>query len=722
MHTENQTAVRYERDGDVVVLVMDDPGRSANTMNPRFSAALDEALDRLEAERDELRGVLLTSAKKTFFAGADLDGMGGTPSAADLHHASMAAKRQLRRLETLGVPVVACINGAALGGGLELALACHHRIAADVPGCVIGLPEVQLGLLPGAGGVVRTVRMLGLMTAFSEVLSTGRRFRPQAAREAGLVDEVVDSADALVPAALAWLNGEPRSVQPWDEPGYRIPGGDHTSKSLAPLLGVMPGMVRKQLKGAPMPAPVAILAAAVEGIQVDFDTASEIEARHFVSLVLGKVSHNMTKAFFHDMQAVNGGQQRPDGYPTWTPTKVGVLGAGMMGAGIAYVVAKAGVEVVLKDVSDEAAEKGKDYSRRLVDKAVERGRCSREDADALLDRIRATGDPAALAGCDAVVEAVFEKVELKHQVLAEAEVVAAPDALLASNTSTLPITGLAAGVQRSTDFIGLHFFSPVDKMPLVEIIRGEETSDETLARAFDVVRLIGKTPIVVNDSRGFFTSRVIGAFMNEGLHLLAEGLHPASVEQASAQAGYPAPVLQLFDELSLRLTHEIGKETNAQLAAEGKPVPEPTAAERVITTMVETHDRGGRALGAGFYEYADGRRQRLWPGLLEEFGGRPDAVPFEEAQERLLFAETIEAMRCFDEGVITSDADANVGSILGIGFPAWTGGVVQYVEQYDGGVAGFVARADEYADRLGERFRPPQYLRDRAAAAASPAA
>jgi 3-hydroxyacyl-CoA dehydrogenase/enoyl-CoA hydratase/3-hydroxybutyryl-CoA epimerase len=720
MTDTTRSAVRYEHGDDgIVTLVLDDPGRSANTMNARYAAAFDEALTRLEAEREQLTGVILTSAKKTFFAGADLDGLGGgTPTAEDVYATSMAVKAQLRRLETIGLPVVACINGAALGGGLELALACHHRIAADVKGCVIGLPEVSLGLLPGAGGIVRTVRLLGLMKAYGEVLSTGKRFRPQAALEVGLVHELVDSVEALEPAARAWLATSPSGVQPWDVKGHQIPGGNHLDPALSPMLPVLPTMVRRQLKGAPMPAPIAILAAAVEGLQVDFETAQQIEGRYFVGLVLGKVSGNMTKAFFHDMQEVNGGRQRPDGVPATRVQRVGVLGAGMMGAGIAYSLAKAGVEVVLKDVSLESARKGRAYSEGLVAKAVSRGHSTQVAADALVARITATADAADLAGCDAVIEAVFEKVELKHAVLAEAEAQVAPDALLASNTSTLPITGLAEGVTRPADFIGLHFFSPVDKMPLVEIIRGEQTSDEALARAFDIVRLLGKTPIVVNDSRGFFTSRVIGAFMNEGLALLADGLHPASVEQASKQAGYPAPVLQLFDELSLRLTYNIGRETRDVLAAEGKPVPEPTPGDRVIETMVEKYDRGGRALGAGFYDYVDGKRQRLFPGLIEEFGGRPDAVPFAEAMERMLFAEAIEAMRCFDEGVITSDADANVGSILGIGFPAWTGGVVQYIESYDGGPAGFVAKADEYADRLGEKFRPPAYLRERAARSA----
>ena len=708
--TSTASAIRYERGQDgVVVLVLDDPGRRANTMNARYVAALDEVLDRLEAERGDLCGVIVTSAKKTFFAGADLDSMGGPRTAQEVFEGSRKAKRQLRRLETLGVPVVACLNGAALGGGLEIALACHRRIAADVDGSVIGLPEVSLGLLPGAGGVVRTVRMLGLLKAFSEVLSTGRRFRPAEALEVGLVDQLVGSVEELVPAARAWLATGPSAVQPFDEPGHRVPGGTPTSGALAKVVGAFPSGLRAQLKGAPVPAPAAILAAAVEGLQVDLETAFDIEGRYFVSLVTGQVSKNMTKAFFHDMQAVNGGSQRPD-HPATRVSRVGVLGAGMMGAGIAYAFAKAGVDVLLKDVDLTAAERGRTHSETLCAKAVTRGRMTQDQADALLARIVATGTAADLTGCDAVVEAVFESQDLKHRVFAEVEPFLSPDALLCSNTSTLPITGLAEGVQRPEDFIGLHFFSPVDKMPLVEIIRGQRTSDATLARAFDVVRLLGKTPIVVNDSRGFFTSRVIGTFIQEGLRLVAEGLHPQSVEQASLQAGYPAAVLQLMDELSLTLSRKVRQETRA---ATGDT--EVTPVDALVDRMVLDLQRGGRAAGAGFYDYVDGKRVRLWPGLLEEFGGRPDAVPFEDAMERMLFAEAIETQRCVDEGVLTSEADANVGSILGIGFPAWTGGVAQYVHQYRGGTAGFITRADELADRYGERFRPPPSLRARAA-------
>ncbi|HSP38304.1 MAG TPA: 3-hydroxyacyl-CoA dehydrogenase NAD-binding domain-containing protein [Frankiaceae bacterium] len=711
-----QSPVRYERgDDDIVVLTLDDPSASANTLNAAYVEAMDAAIDRLEAESAELAGVIVTSAKKTFFAGANLDDlMKATKADAQaLYDESTRVKAQLRRLEKLGKPVVAAINGAAMGGGLEITLACHHRIIADVPGAKVGLPEVKLGLLPGGGGVARVTRMLGIADGVMKVLGQGTEFRPQKAKDAGLVHEVVGSIEELVPAAKAWIAANPTAVQPWDVKGYKIPGGTPSTPALAQMLPAFPANLRKQLKGAPMPAPHHILCAAVEGAAVDIDTAFDIESRYFVDLATGQVAKNMTQAFFFDLQAINSGASRPNGQPKWTATKAAVLGAGMMGAGIAYSLAKVGVDVVLKDVSVEAAEKGKAYSQKLLEKAVARGRSTQEKADALLARITPTAEYSDLTGCDLVIEAVFEDPSLKKSVFAEAQKYVNADALLCSNTSTLPITDLATGVSRRDDFVGLHFFSPVDKMPLVEIVRGGETGDAALAKAFDVVRQIQKTPIVVADSRGFFTSRVIGTMITEALALLAEGLHPASVEQAGSQAGYPAPPLQLLDELTLTLPRKIREETRTAIEAAGGTFPDHPG-NAVLDRMVEEFGRLGRSSGAGFYDYVDGKRTKLWPGLVEHFGSSPTAVPFRDAQERMLFAEALETVKCFDEGILTTSADANIGSIFGIGFPAWTGGVRQYIEQYDGGVAGFVARADELAAAYGERFTPPASLRQQA--------
>ncbi|MGW8377445.1 3-hydroxyacyl-CoA dehydrogenase NAD-binding domain-containing protein [Streptomyces sp. ODS28] len=720
------TTIRWEQDDTgVVTLTLDDPNQSANTMNAAFKSSLTAIADRLEAERDSVRGIIVTSAKKTFFAGGDLnDLIAARPEDAEqVFEAGMQIKNDLRRIETLGKPLVAAMNGAALGGGLEIALACHHRVALDAKGSKIGCPESTLGLLPAGGGVVRTVRLLGIADALMKVLLEGKQYFPAKAKEVGLVHEVVETPEEMLAAARRFIDEHPESQQPWDVKGYRIPGGTPSNPKFAANLPAFAPNLKKQTGGAPYPAQRNILAAAVEGAQVDFETAQVIEARYFVELVTGQISKNMIQAFFFDLQAVNAGRSRPQGPAERKVNKVAVLGAGMMGAGIAYSCAKAGIDVVLKDVSQEAADKGKAYSEGLLDKALSRGRTTQEKKDALLARITPTSDPQGVAGCDAVIEAVFEDPKLKHKVFQEIEDIVAPDALLCSNTSTLPITSLAEGVKRDGDFIGLHFFSPVDKMPLVEIIKGEKTGDEALARAFDLVRQIKKTPIVVNDSRGFFTSRVIGHFINEGVALVGEGVEPATVEQAAAQAGYPAKVLSLMDELTLTLPRKIREETKRAILAEGGSWPDHPA-DGVIDRMVDEFGRPGRSGGGGFYEYGeDGKRGKLWPGLREHFtktGADAPDIPFEDMQERMLFSEALDTVRLFEEGVLTSVADANIGSIMGIGFPAWTGGVIQYINGYESrtggenGVRGFVARARELQARYGDRFEVPALLAEKA--------
>ncbi|MCC3312378.1 3-hydroxyacyl-CoA dehydrogenase NAD-binding domain-containing protein [Nocardia africana] len=708
--------IRWDQDADgIVVLTLDDPNQSANTMNSDFQESFAKVVERLVAAKDSITGVVITSAKKTFFAGGDLrDLIRARPEHAEVvTRKSEATKASMRRLETLGKPVVAAINGAALGGGLEIALTTHHRIAADVPGTVVGLPEVTLGLLPGAGGVVRTTRLLGIHSALHDVLLQGQRYEPLRAKEIGLVDEVVSSVDELLPKAKEWIKAHPDAVQPWDVQGYRMPGGSPSDPEFAALLGSLPANLRKQLKGAPMPAPRAILAAATEGAQVDFDTAITIETRYFVSVVTSQVAKNMTKAYFFDLQRINAGGSRPDGFEKYTARKVGVLGAGMMGAAIAYVSAMAGIDVVLKDVSLENAEKGKGYAVELEQKALARGATMQAASEALLSRITPTADPADFAGVDFVIEAVFESPELKNKVFGEIENIVEPDAVLGSNTSTLPITELAQGVRRQEDFIGIHFFSPVDKMPLVEIIRGAKTSDATLAKVFDFVLQIRKTPIVVNDSRGFFTSRVISTFLNEAVAAVGEGVEPASVERAGALAGYPAPPLQLWDELTLTLPRKVRQESRAALeAAGGQWVSH--SSEAVIDRMLDEFDRRGRSTGGGFYEYVDGARTRIWPGLRTAFQSGSRQIPLEDLRDRMLFAEALETVKCFDEGVLNSVQDANIGSLFGIGFPAWTGGVIQYINQYEGGLAGFVARARELAERYGDHFLPPDSLVEKA--------
>jgi 3-hydroxyacyl-CoA dehydrogenase/enoyl-CoA hydratase/3-hydroxybutyryl-CoA epimerase len=728
---EGVTAVRYEQDSDgIVTLTLDDPTAGANTMNELYQRSMHAAVDRLYDEVDGVTGVVITSAKKTFFAGGNLQlMMQATPAdAATLFAGIEAMKSDLRRLERLPRPVVAAVNGAALGGGYEIALACQHRIVVDDSSAVVGLPEATLGLLPGGGGVTRVTRMFGLQTALMDVLLQGTRFKPDDARARGLVDDVVATREELVPAAKAWVlehrDDPDAATNPWDREGYTMPGGTPQSPELAALLPAFPALLRQQTKGAVYPAQRAILSAAVEGASVDFETASRIESRYLTKLIVGQNFKNMAQAFFFDLQAINAGKLRPEGNDRFTATKVGVLGAGMMGAGIAYSCARAGLHVVLKDVSVEAAERGKGYSEKLNAKGIERGKLTQERADEMLARIMPTAEAADLAGCDLVIEAVFEDPTLKHQVFAEVLPHVNPDALLCSNTSTLPITELATGVDRPADFIGLHFFSPVDKMPLVEIIKGEQTSDDALAKAYDVVLQIRKTPIVVNDSRGFYTSRVIGTMVNEGLAMLAEGVAPMTLERAAMQDGYPVGPLQLTDELNMELIAKIARATREAAERDGTTYVEHPG-NAVVARMIEL-GRPSRLRGAGFYDYEDGRRTHLWSGLAEEFPVAADQVPFADVKDRMMFIEALETAACFEEGVIESSAAANIGSIMGIGFPANSGGAAQFMTGYqavdehgDGvgpiGLEAFLARADELADRYGERFRPTAYLRGLAA-------
>ena len=725
--TDKTTAVHYDKDADgIVTLTLDDPTASANTMNELYQESMAAAVQRLYDEVETVTGVVIASAKKTFFAGGNLKNMmqATRDDAASVFAMGEAVKAGLRKLELYPKPVVAAINGAALGGGFEIALACNHRIVVDDDSVKLGLPESTLGLLPGGGGVTRVVRLLGLQSGLMDVLLPGTQFKPSAAAEKGLVDELVATREELVPAAKAWIKANPDEHQnPWDKPGYKMPGGSPTSPALAGFLPAFPALLRKQTKGAVYQAPRAILSAAVEGALLDFDTASRIESRYLTSLIVNQSSKNMIQAFFFDLQAINAGKLRPQGIEPWKATKVGVLGAGMMGAGIAYSCARAGMQVVLKDVEQANAEKGKAYSEKLNAKAISRGKLTEEKSQELLDRITPTADPADLAGCDLVIEAVFEDPSLKQKVFAEIAPYVNDDALLCSNTSTLPITELATGVDRPADFIGLHFFSPVDKMPLVEIIRGKETSDVALAKAYDVVQQIRKTPIVVNDSRGFYTSRVIGTMVNEGLAMLAEGVHPVSIERAATQDGYPVGPLQLSDELNMELMAKIGKATADAAARDGIDyVPHPGTA--VVERMIEL-GRPSRLKGAGFYEYDDnGARAGIWPGLADEFPVSLDAVPFQDVKDRLLFVEAIETAKCFEEGVIESAAAANIGSIMGIGFPAMTGGAAQFMQGYENaegqvGLGAFVKRADELAEKYGDRFRASPWLRDLAASGGS---
>lgn len=706
-------AIRYEKGQDqIVVLTLDIPGQSANTMNAAYREAMAATLTRLEAEKNEIAGVVITSAKKTFFAGGDLNELIKVDKthAKAFYDSVLVLKAQLRRLETLGKPVVAAINGAALGGGWEICLACHHRVALDDKSVQLGLPEVTLGLLPGGGGVVRMVRMLGLEKALPYLLE-GKKVRPAQALQAGLIDELAADREALLAQARAWVLANPEVRQPWDNKGYAIPGGTPSHPKVAQMLAIAPSILRSKTQGC-FPAPEKILCAAVEGAQVDFDTAHLIETRYFTELVTGQVAKNMIGTFWFQLNQINAGSSRPQGYAPYVTRKVGVLGAGMMGAGIAYVSACAGIEVVLKDITLAAAEKGKAHSAALLDKKVSRGQLTAEQRETTLARIHPTQDDADLAGCDLIIEAVFEDRALKAKVSAAAQNVVGADAVIASNTSTLPISGLATAVPDQAKFIGLHFFSPVDKMPLVEIIKGARTSDETLARGFDFVLQIKKTPIVVNDSRGFFTSRVFGTFTNEGIAMLGEGVAAPMIETEARKAGMPVGPLAVSDEVSLSLMSHIRQQTAKDLQAEGKAMPNHPATA-VIDLLVNEYKRTGKAAGAGFYDYPAGGQKHLWPELKTRFEQPGKQISPKDVRDRLLFIQAIETVRCVEEGVLMSTADANVGSIFGIGFAAWSGGALQFINQY--GLNDFIARARYLAEEYGERFSPPALLLEKAA-------
>ena len=708
------SAIQYHIDSqNILTLTIDMPGQSANTMNGAFREALTETVARVRADLDKIKGIIVASGKKTFFAGGDLNELFKVTREHAAEFAAMVngLKAEMRALETCGKPVVAAINGTALGGGLEICLACHHRVAIDDDSIQLGLPEVTLGLLPGGGGTQRLPRMIGLEAAFP-FLMEGKKVNPKDALKAGIINELASDRDDLMAKARAFIEANPKCQQPWDQKGFKLPGGAPHQPAMAQKLAIAPAMLRGKTKGC-YPAPEAILSAAVEGAQVDFDNGSLIETRYFTELTIGNVAKNMIGTFWFQLNAIKAGESRPDGVAKETFKKVGVLGAGMMGAGIAYSTAIRGIEVVLKDVSVENAEKGKSYSEKLLAKKVSRKRMTEEEKNAILGRIKATDSADDLAGCDLIIEAVFEDSNLKAKVTQESEPKLATNGIYASNTSTIPITQLAEASAKPENFIGLHFFSPVDKMQLVEIIVGAKTSDETLARAFDYVQQINKIPIVVNDSRGFFTSRVFGTFVNEGICMLAEGVHPASIENAGLLAGMPVGPLAISDEVSLTLMQHIRDQSKRDTEA-GGGTWQAHPAEAVIDRMVKELNRKGKAAGAGFYEYPTSGKKFLWPELANLFAtGRDVAeVKLQDLKDRILFIQAIETVRCLEENVLRTVEDANIGSVFGIGFAPWAGGAVQFINQY--GVRRFAERARELAEQYGERFTPPALLLEKA--------
>jgi 3-hydroxyacyl-CoA dehydrogenase/enoyl-CoA hydratase/3-hydroxybutyryl-CoA epimerase len=699
--------IKYELADGIATLTFDEEGSPVNTMCAQWQKDLTEATAQVVKDKDAIRGIVLASNKSTFFAGADLKATMRLKAsdAAAVFQEIEQTKKNFRTLETLGKPVVSCLNGTALGGGWEVALVGHYRIAVDDKKIQFGLPEITLGLIPGASGITKMTRLLGLMGAQPYILES-KLFNPHEALELGLVHELVPNAAALRPAALAWIATHDGAAapahHPWDDKNYKMPGGTPANPKIAGMLAVAPAVLKQKTRGL-YPAPEYALAAMVEGAQVDFDTALRIESRYLARLIVSPVAKNMINTFFFNMNAIKSGRSRPKDVPRYEPQKVGLLGAGMMGAGIAYAQASRGISTVLRDVSQDKADAGKAYSAKLTQARVDKGRMSAPDQAALLARISATDKVADLAGCELIIEAVFERRDLKAKVTQEAEPLLAPGGFFASNTSTLPISSLATASAHPDKFIGIHFFSPVDKMKLVEIIRGKQTDDDTVARAFDYVQALGKIPIVVNDSRGFYTSRTFGTFVMEGAAMLGEGIPAAAIENAGIQCGMPVGPLAVLDETALSLSVHVLDQTRADYAAEGKTYIA-TPGELIVERMVKEFDRNGRAAGAGFYDYPEekGAKKTLWPELKPLFEKPGTAWTITDLKDRLLYRQAVETARCLSENVLTSVHDANIGSIFGIGFPAWTGGAMQFI--YSMGVDAFVKRAAELAAQYGPGF------------------
>lgn len=702
--------IQYTVDTDgIAILTIDLPGKSMNVLTPELMGELETLVERVAAD-DAVKGAVITSGKSAFIAGADIKDMvtaydrGITEKEA--FEFSNKLNRSLRRLETCGKPFAAAMNGLALGGGLEVCLACHYRVMTDHPKAVVGFLEVNIGLLPGAGGTQRLPRLISVGEAMPLILQA-KNVNSTRALELGIVNELAPT-EGVVAAAKKWIleSGDP--VAAWDKKGYRVPGGagamtPKTAQNYMVGTSLLAGKTQHNY-----PAPIAAMSAIYEGCIVPIDAGLNIESQYFAKLLAGPVARNMMRTLFVNKGAADKLVRRPQGVDKSQVQKLGILGSGMMGAGIAYVSAKAGMDVVLLDTDLEKAEHGKSYSKALLDKAIARGYSTEDKKDALLSKIKTTTDYADLEGCDLVIEAVFEHPKIKADVTEKTEAVIPQTSIFASNTSTLPITGLARASKRPESFIGIHFFSPVDKMPLVEVIVGEKTSDEAIAKSLDYIQQIRKTPIVVNDSRGFFTSRVFGTFTSEGTRMLAEGVNPALIENAAKMAGMPVGPLAVSDEVSLELGWKVGKATAEAL---NRPFPS-NSAEEVVVKMVEDLDRKGKRYGKGFYDYPADAKKHLWEGLAEHFPRAETQPGLEEVKQRLLYIQALESARCIEENVLTHAADGDIGSIFGIGFPAWTGGTLSFIDTI--GVQKFVADCDQLAAEHGERFKVSDWLRERA--------
>jgi len=705
---------KIDVDADGIALVtFDVPGRSMNTLTSGVMAELPELVERIKTD-DAIKGAVITSGKASgFCAGADLGDMAGgsLASGGDLQAAFDAGWKMngsLRALETCGKPIAAAINGLALGGGLELTLACHYRVVGDDPKIQLGLPEIKVGLFPGGGGTQRLPRMIGVQAAMT-AMSAGSSWRPNDAKGAGVVNEVV-AKGTEVEAAKAWIKGGGKPVQPWDSKDFKQPGGGPYHPAGIQNFLVGNAMIRKQSYGN-YPAVINLMKAVYEGLQVPMDAALRIETRYFIKTLMTPQAQGMIRSLFLSKQELDKGAVRPAGIPASDTKKVTVIGAGMMGAGIAYVQALAGIQTILIDRTQEDADKGKAHVEELLKKRLSRGQLTQDKYDALLASVIATTDYDQIKGSDLVIEAVFENREIKADVTRRAEAQLTAGAVFGSNTSTLPITGLAEASVRPEDFIGIHFFSPVDKMMLVEIILGEKTGQAAIAKTLDYVMKIKKTPIIVNDGRGFYTSRCFGTYVAEGLAMLEEGYAPALIDNIGRMTGMPRGPLEMHDDVALDLSMKVSKQTALDLGDKYVPL----AGAEIIRTMVEDLGRYGRKNGKGFYDY-DVKPKKLWSGLAELAPVKiNDSTPelVADQKQRLLYRQAVEVARCWEEGVIDDPREADVGAILAWGFAPWTGGPITYIDQI--GLKAFVAQADDYAARYGDRFKVPQLLRDMAA-------
>ncbi|MFO0995119.1 MAG: 3-hydroxyacyl-CoA dehydrogenase NAD-binding domain-containing protein [Alphaproteobacteria bacterium] len=696
--------ISYDLDKDgILTLGWDMPGRSMNVLNSTSMAEFDKAVDRALAD-PAVKGVIVASKKPDFIAGADLELLLALKDPRAIMAMCEGLKATFKKMETGGKPFVAALNGTTLGGGYEVALACHRRIAADNPRAQIGLPEVTIGVLPGGGGTQRLPRMIGIEKALP-LLVQGRRLNPKDALEQGLVDEVVPPGELLA-AAKRWLIAGGAPNKPWWDKNYRQPGTAVQSPRGYETFVVGNARLHAQTRGN-YPAPQAIMSCVYEGMQTTIEVGLRIESRYFTKLFMSPEARNMIRTLFFSMGDARKLSRRPKDVPPAEYKRIGILGAGMMGSGIAHAAASVGLDVVLLERTAELAEKGKSYTAKVYDRLIQQGRASAGDRNAALARIKATTDYADLKGSDLIVEAVFEDPKIKADVTAKAEAVLGADAIFASNTSTLPISMLAKASKRPKNFIGLHFFSPVDRMELLEIISGKETSPECVARALDFAKKLRKVPILVNDSRGFYTSRVVALYMEEGIALLEEGVAPALIENAGRLAGFPVGPLSLSDEVSIELMHKIRGEW-----AKDTGVTFPGA--KTLALFVEKLGRLGRKNGKGFYEYPPEGRKFLWPGLKEHFPEAAEQPDVEEIKKRLLYVQSVDTARCLEEGVLTDPRDGDLGSILGWAFPTWTGGASSFIDMV--GPERFVAECDRLAQRHGPRFAPPKSLRDMAAA------